>query len=71
MTRLNHLVRRYWPMHRHLVRIADMATAQDECPNLRVVVAWRWVCVLCGRDIVETTEAGLRTSERQWLWKDK
>jgi hypothetical protein len=50
---LHRLGRRWWPLHPHLVRISDMALGPRE-HSWRAAVAWRWRCLLCGREIVES-----------------
>ena len=52
MRALRRLIRRWWPLHPHLVQISDMALGPGE--TWRPAVAWRWRCLLCGREIVES-----------------
>jgi hypothetical protein len=41
------------------------------CPDhkdFEIVTAWRWICVLCGREIVEPTEDGMKLQVFEWTW---
>ena len=63
------VVRRRWAMHAHVVQIVDIAVGPVS-GGFRTVVAWRWQCRLCGRVIVEATEAGMAEPESGWEWLD-
>ena len=59
MSLLHRTVRRWWPSHPHLPRLMDMALGPRQ-GNWKTAVAWRWRCLLYGRELVELAdEAGL------------
>lgn len=59
MSRLHNFVRRWFPLHPHIIQMRDIALHKLE-HNIGIpITGWRWECKLCGAIIDELSISGI------------